>query len=144
LRVFSRFLLIYLNILCWHLRIHNCRTEFYGTMSFNFIDIKESLVYIRIFGVFLVFPPKLFDTSLWNRTLENFSDCSYGRINSISIRINWSLIHIRNLRVISRFLLNILTYFAKIKNIELNDRFLWYYEFQLYGKKRKICLQIDI
>jgi hypothetical protein len=53
---------------------------------------------------FMVFLPKLFDTSRWNHIMENFSGWMYGHINSISIGLKESLVHIRILIVISRFL----------------------------------------
>jgi hypothetical protein len=37
---------------------------------------------------FLVLLPKRFVISSWNSKLENFSECSYGLINSISIGLN--------------------------------------------------------
>jgi hypothetical protein len=51
------------------------------------LEEEEALFTYGYLG-FLLFPPKLFDISRWNLTLENFSHPSYGRINAISIRLN--------------------------------------------------------
>jgi hypothetical protein len=66
----------------------------YGALSLNFIERKESLVYIRIFRFFLFSLLKFGPTCL-KSTLEDFSDCSYGHINSIAIGLSYRLVHIR-------------------------------------------------
>jgi hypothetical protein len=82
-------------------------------MNFNSIEGKKALFSYGYLG-FLIFPRKIWTHLFEIATLENFSDCSYGHINSNSIGLTYRLVNIRTFRVFLILVLKYVTYFPKI------------------------------